>query len=168
VSKPVPKRRILVIDDSEAIHNDFRRVLTPEKSKNHGTLEQMEQEMFGTSLRSASPEPEFELDTALQGQEALALVVKAQAQGRPYAMAFLDYQMPPGWNGVETLRQLRKVAPTLPVVFFSAYSNYSWEEITQEFGNSSLLVELRKPFNSMELRKLALSFTDTQEDSSAR
>jgi CheY-like chemotaxis protein len=159
VSQPVDKRRILIIDDSETIHVDFRRVLAPEKSKSQGLLDSLEEEIFGT-LPRAPAEPEFEVSSALQGQQALALVKQALAEGRPYTLVFLDYQMPPGWNGVETLRQLRRVDPHLPVVFFSAYSNYSWEDITAEFGISPMLVEMRKPFSSMELRRLALSLSD--------
>jgi CheY-like chemotaxis protein len=159
VSQPDTKRRILIIDDSDAIHIDFRRVLTPEKSKSQGLLDSLEQEIFGTPPR-APTEPELDLASALQGQEAVALVKQALAEGRPYTLVFLDYQMPPGWNGVETLRQLRRVDPHLAVVFFSAYSDYSWEEITAEFGISPLLVEMRKPFNSMEMRRLAFSLSD--------
>lgn len=159
MSHPSDKRRILIIDDSESIHIDFRRVLTPEKSKSQGLLDSLEQEIFGTPP-SRSAEPEFDLVSALQGQEALALVKQALAEGRPYMLAFLDDDMPPGWNGVETLRELRRVDPHLPVVFFSAYFDYSWDEITAEFGVSPLLVEMRKPFNSMELRRLALSLSD--------
>jgi CheY-like chemotaxis protein len=153
------KRRILIIDDSEAIHVDFRRVLTPEKSKGQGLLDSLEQEIFGTPP-SKPPEPEFDVVSARQGQEALALLKQAQTEGRPYTLVFLDYQMPPGWNGVETLRHIRRVDPILPVVFFSAYSNYSWEEITAEFGISPMLVEMRKPFSSMELRRLAFALSD--------
>ena len=76
-------------------------------------------------------------------------------RSRPYALAFLDYRMPPGWNGAETLRRLRQVTPTLPVVLCSAYSDYSWAELLKEFGHSPLLRELRKPFNRQEVRRLA-------------
>jgi CheY-like chemotaxis protein len=165
VSQASNKRRILIIDDSEAIHIDFRRVLTPEKSKGQGLLDSMEEELFGTQLTRPA-EPEFDVDSAFQGKEALALVQQALAEGRPYSLIFLDYQMPPGWSGVETLRQLRKIAPNVPVVFFSAYSDYSWEEITQEFGSSPLLVELRKPFNSLEMRHLALTLSAPRGSSS--
>ncbi len=58
--------------------------------------------------------------------------------GRPWAMVFLDYRMPPGWSGVETLRHLRQVAPTLPVVLCSAYSDW----ILREFPNTGPLTEL--------------------------
>jgi CheY-like chemotaxis protein len=166
VSQPRNKRRILIIDDSEEIHTDFRRVLTPERSKSQGRLELMEMEIFGMQP-STSAEPEFDVDSAHQGQEALALVRQAQAEGRPYSLVFLDYQMPPGWNGVETLRQLRKVDPTVPVVFVSAYSDYSWEEITEEFGGSSRLIELRKPFDTLEIRRLALTLSEPAGSSAA-
>ncbi|MBN1207149.1 MAG: response regulator [Myxococcaceae bacterium] len=152
------KRRILIIDDSEAIHTDFRRVLCPKPPNRGKVLDLMEEELFGEdSSREVPSELEFEVDSAFQGQEALAMVRQAQEAGRPYDLAFLDYRMPPGWNGLETLRHLRRVAPSLPVVLCSAYSDYSWEEILREFGESQLLEEMRKPFDSQELRQRALA-----------
>ncbi len=157
------KQRILVIDDSESIHMDFQRVLCPKKSEADQDLFRLEETLFGPERSSEeSAEPEFELDSALQGQEGLAKVKQALEEGRPYALVFLDYRMPPGWNGVETLRHLRKVAPSLPVVLCSAYSDYSWEEILVELGESQSLVELRKPFDSNELYQRALALTAPQ------
>ncbi len=153
------KRRILVIDDSEAIHTDFRRVLCPKLPTRGRALDLMEEELFGDDAPREVPSAlEFELDSAFQGQEALTKVKQAQEAGHPYALAFLDYRMPPGWNGVETLRHLWRVAPSLPVVLCSAYADYSWEEIRREFGESRLLAEMRKPFDSQELRQRALAF----------
>jgi len=156
------KRRILVIDDSAAIHKDFVRILCPEQKSGSSELELLEGALFGApSAGSRSSAVEFEVDSAFQGQEGLAKVKEAQGAGRPYALAFLDYRMPPGWNGIETLRQLRAVAPGLRVVLCSAYSDYAWEDISREFGQSELLTELRKPFNSQHLRQLTLRFTGT-------
>lgn len=157
-------RRILVIDDSEPIHKDFRRILCPERPEKRVDLEQLEEALFGapTAKSPSSDKPAFEVDSAFQGQEGLAKVQEAQAQGRPYALAFLDYRMPPGWNGVQTLRHLRKVAPSLQVVLCSAYSDYSWAEVFQEFSEPPPLLELRKPFNSQELRQLAQRLTEPQ------
>jgi CheY-like chemotaxis protein len=108
------KRRILVIDDSAAIHKDFVRILCPEQKSGSSELELLEGALFGApSAGSRSSAVEFEVDSAFQGQEGLAKVKEAQGAGRPYALAFLDYRMPPGWNGIETLRQLRAVAPGL-------------------------------------------------------
>ena len=162
MSNSSDKRRILVIDDSEAIHMDFRRILCPEQHKSRSDLDMLEEAIFGSEASSAPPpvEPMFEVDSAFQGQEGVAKVQQSLTNGRPYDLAFLDYRMPPGWNGVQTLRHLRVVAPSLRVVLCSAYSDYSWETILQEFGVSQLLSELRKPFNGQQLRQLALSLTE--------
>jgi CheY-like chemotaxis protein len=155
------KRRILVIDDSAAIHQDFRRLLSPERSGRPAELAQLRTALFGAPPARAEPAgPEFEVDSAFQGQEGVARVREAMAAGRPYALVFLDYRMPPGGNGVETLRELWKVHPSQRVVLCSAYSDYSWEEIVQEFGETPLLRELRKPVHGHELRQLALSLTE--------
>lgn len=125
----------------------------------------MEEALFGPAPSSspASDKQVFEVDSAFQGQQGVSMVQQAEAQGRPYAVAFLDYRMPPGWNGIQTLRHLRKIAPSLRVVLCSAYSDYSWEEVLQEFNEPELLKELRKPFNSQELRRLAQSLTGPQD-----
>ncbi len=155
------KRRLLVIDDSEAIHTDFRRILSLEQRTPRGDIELLEEALFGApaSRGNASDELEFELDSAFQGQEGLTRVRAALEAGTPYSLIFLDYRMPPGWNGAETLRRLRQVAPSLRVVLCSAYSDYSWGSLVQEFGESELLREMRKPFNGHELRQLVLSLT---------
>jgi CheY-like chemotaxis protein len=158
MSPPPSPRRILIIDDSEAIHLDFRRILDPRRPRSRDELDVLAEAAFGP----ATPVPqedtqEFEVDSAFQGQEGVAKVSEALAAGRPYALVFLDYRMPPGWNGAETLRRLRQVAPELPVVLCSAYSDYSWAELLREAGHSPLLRELRKPFNRQEVRRLASS-----------
>ncbi len=164
MSNPTDKRRILVIDDSEAIHTDFRRILNPEQRRGRDDLDLLEEALFGPApTRAPDVEPEFEVDSAFQGQEGLSKVREALATGRPYTLVFLDYRMPPGWNGAETLRRLRTVAPTLHVVHCSAYSDYSWTEIFQEFGEQQTLRELRKPFNGQEVRQLALTLSAPKE-----
>ena len=165
MSQCANKKRVLVIDDSEAIHTDFRRILNPEQRRGRDDLDLLEEALFGP-VPSRAPdgaEPEFEVDSAFQGQEGVAKIREAQTTGRPYSLVFLDYRMPPGWNGAETLRRLRAVAPTLHVVLCSAYSDYSWTEIFQEFGDQQTLRELRKPFNGQELLQLALTLSASKE-----
>jgi CheY-like chemotaxis protein len=159
------KRRILIIDDSEAIHTDFRRILNPEQRCGRSDLDLLEEALFGQtpSRGNAANEPEFEVDSAFQGQEGVAKIREALSAGRPYSLVFLDYRMPPGWNGAETLKHLRTVAPMLRVVLCSAYSDYSWGELLQEFSDLQLLKELRKPFNGQEVRQLALTLTEPQD-----
>jgi CheY-like chemotaxis protein len=160
-------KRILIIDDSEAIHRDFRRVLCPERSASRERLALLEEAILGISQpNDSAPEEVFEVDSAFQGKEGLSKVVEAMEAGRPYSVVILDYRMPPGWNGIETLRRLREVDPSLPVVLCSAYSDYSWEEILQEFGQSPFLSELRKPFDSRELRQRTLALSEARGSAS--
>ncbi|WNG38294.1 response regulator [Archangium minus] len=166
MSNTSDKRRILIIDDSEAIHTDFRRILNPEQRRSRNDLDQLEEVLFGPAPSRASASLEeslFEVESAFQGQEGVAKVREAEAAGRPYSLVFLDYRMPPGWNGAETLRHLRTVSPALRVVLCSAYSDYSWAEMLQKFGEHHSLRELRKPFNGQEVRKLALSLTEQRD-----
>ncbi|WNG27473.1 response regulator [Cystobacter fuscus] len=155
------KKRILVIDDSEAIHTDFRRILGPPQRRSQSDIDELEAALFGSApVRAAvCDENAFEVDSAYQGQEGLAKIQAALMAHRPYSLVFLDYRMPPGWNGAETLRRLREVDPSLGVVLCSAYSDYSWAELMREFRDLKLLKELRKPFNSQEVRQLALKLT---------
>jgi CheY-like chemotaxis protein len=156
----MPKKRILIIDDSESIHRDFQRVLCPAPAESWDELTQMEEMLFGPPAVPEHLAEHFEVDSAFQGEEGLAKVKAALASGRPYALAFLDYRMPPGWNGFETLKHLRQVAPMLPVVLCSAYSDYSWEELVRNFaGEPPPLLELKKPFKSHELHRLARALT---------
>ncbi|MDB5577972.1 MAG: diguanylate cyclase, partial [Bradyrhizobium sp.] len=111
-------RRILVVDDNEAIHEDFRKVLGMHDDGATG-LAATEAALFGDV---APLQQGFELDSAFQGEDALALVVAALAQNRPYALAFIDTRMPPGWDGVETIERLWQVDPKLQVALCTAYS----------------------------------------------
>ena len=98
--------RVLVIDDNRAIHDDFRKILC--STQRHGkTLEDAESLLFDSpTLTAVAKRLTFEIDSAYQGKEGLALVQKAAESGRAYAMAFVDVRMPPGWDGVETTARI--------------------------------------------------------------
>ncbi|PTN37916.1 bifunctional diguanylate cyclase/phosphodiesterase [Desulfonatronum sp. SC1] len=144
--------RILVIDDNASIHEDFRKILHHVYSARDEFL-RMEAELFG---RGDEPAPVgFEVDFASQGQEGLEKVLRAEADGRPYALAFVDGRMPPGWDGIETISRLWEVSPELQVVFCTAYADYSWRDIQQSLGVTDSLVILKKPFENLEVLQLA-------------
>jgi len=142
--------RLLVIDDNRAIHDDFRKILGEPDP-----LAAAEARLFGKPEATA-----FEIDVALQGAEGLSLVQQAQRDGRPYAMAFVDVRMPPGWDGVETTRRLWEADPDLQIVICTAYSDYSWNELTDVLAQPDRLLILKKPFDSIEVVQLAHALTD--------
>ncbi|WP_419735271.1 putative bifunctional diguanylate cyclase/phosphodiesterase [Pseudomonas sp. COR18] len=148
-------RRILIIDDTASIHQDYRKILGPEEEEDL-SLESTETLLFGVDQPQRQV---FELDSAYQGQEALELVRLAQAANRPYAMAFIDMRMPPGWDGLETIEQLWKVDPHLQVALCTAYSDYSWESMADRLAFGDQLLILKKPFDSLEIRQMASALT---------
>jgi PAS domain S-box-containing protein len=144
-----------VIDDNTAIHDDLRKILLGEV-KAQDNLRDDEQLLFGAEPVSIT---RFEIDSAYQGQEGLAKLEESLAQGRPYAMAFVDVRMPPGWDGVETITHLWKAYPALQVVVCTAYSDYSWNDIQRRLGLSENLLILKKPFDNIEVVQLAHALT---------
>ena len=97
-------RRVLIVDDNRAIHDDFRKILCPATAM-VAASDAAEAALFGPSTHVAV-QTAFELDSAYQGQEALLLVKKALDAASPYALAFVDVRMPPGWDGVETIQRI--------------------------------------------------------------
>src|SRR3989338_8643212 len=120
--------RILVIDDNQAIHEDFRKILQAKDGEE--SFDQARAALFGDSSPLRALE-RFELDCADQGKAALTLVQLARNEGRPYAVAFVDMRMPPGWYGLETIEHLWKEDAGLQVVICTAYSDQPWSEIKE-------------------------------------
>ena len=153
--------RILIIDDNREIQADFRKILAPQTNSTTGTALQAAKSLLFSqpAETSATPAVTYQIDTATQGQEGLQMVEQAANEGRPYALAFVDVRMPPGWDGIETVAHIWQKFPELPVVICTAYSDYSWSEMISKLGHSDNLVILRKPFEAVEVLQLAHSFT---------
>ncbi|MNO40740.1 Phytochrome-like protein cph2 [compost metagenome] len=152
---PQTNRRILIIDDTPAIHADFRKILTPDTGS-EADLNSLEHSLFGTRQSSRL---NFQLDSAYQGKEALALVERALADGHPYALAFIDMRMPPGWDGLETIEHLWNADPNLQIALCTAYSDYSWEAVAERLQFGDQLLILKKPFDILEIRQMANALT---------
>lgn len=154
--------RILIVDDNESIHQDFRKVLIHETNEDHAELDDLEAELFGeddaaTEAKDDDALLSYEVDSALQGQEALAMVDKAEQEGRPYSLIFMDVRMPPGWDGIETISRIWIKHPYIEMVLCTAYSDYTWDDIIAKLGSSDKLLFLRKPFDAVAVQQMALS-----------
>jgi len=151
-------RRILVIDDNESIHKDFREIFEVGGSKT-AALDEAKSAILGDATKASEPEG-FEIDSAFQGQEGLEKVKQSLVEDRPYAMAFVDVRMPPGWDGIETIGHLWAEYPELQVVICTAYSDYQCSDIIDKLGQSDQLLILKKPFDNIEVRQLACAMTE--------
>jgi two-component system NtrC family sensor kinase len=147
--------RILVVDDNRAIHDDFRKILCLD-SQQTTELEATESTLFGGPAETKKV-MRFDLDSAYQGKDALELVRQSVAEKRPYAMAFMDVRMPPGWDGIETTAEIWKLDPDVQIVICTAYSDYSWSDLYEKLGHTDRLIILKKPFDNIEVLQLAHS-----------
>jgi two-component system NtrC family sensor kinase len=155
---PLQNRRILLIDDMPSIHEAFRGILAAAPASSD--LDAAEAALFGQAAPPSSPSAcDFDLDTAYQGQEGVAMVEAAVQAGLPYAMAFVDMRMPPGWDGVETIERLWRIDPRVQVVICTAYSDYPWEELLARLDVQDRLLILKKPFDVIEVSQLARTLT---------
>jgi len=146
--------RILVVDDQSAIHHDFERVLAAGPS---AAFDVLEAELFARP--AVAPPRRYVLATAGQGLDAVALVRAALDRGEPFDLAFIDARMPPGIDGIETVRRLWELDATLHVVLCTAYADYQWEDIERAIGITDRFLILKKPFDPLEVRQLAAALT---------
>jgi two-component system, NtrC family, sensor kinase len=150
-------RRVLLIDDMPNIHEDFRKILCSPVAAND--LDAEEELLFGEPT-GATPAPvQFEMDSAFQGADALEKVRASLLADNPYAMAFLDMRMPPGWDGVETAEHLWRADPRLQIVFCTAFSDYSWSDVLARLNARDRLLILKKPFDTIEAYQFANALT---------
>lgn len=150
--------RILVVDDNPNIHKDFQTILLEEHEST--TLDTLRDEVFGNIQKESQIKSVFELDFASQGKEGLEKVRQAFSENRPYELAFVDMRMPPGWDGLKTIEEIWQVDPKIQVVICTAYSDYSWGDITVRLGKSENLLILKKPFDSAEVAQLSVALTE--------
>lgn len=153
-----PDLRIIVIDDNPAIHQDFIKVLS---IKEHSQVfKDLDEQLFGkNSQEHRNLLPHFQIDTAEQGREGVEKIKVALEEEKPYALAFVDIRMPPGWDGLETIVRMWEIDKDIQVVICTAYSDYSWEKTIQKLGMSDNLLILKKPFDKIAVRQLACALT---------
>ena len=146
-------RRVLIVDDQKEIHDDFAEMLKPQLS-----------EAWADKLAAAfvieeeqSFLPEFELLHARSGEEACDIVRVGKERARPIAVAYIDIRMPPGVDGIETIRRVREVDRDVEIVLMTAYTDRSLPEIIPNVEPLHKVLYIRKPFARDEIQQITLS-----------
>lgn len=150
------RNRVIVIDDNAAIHDDFRKILL--STDPASILDEAETALFGRAA-SAGPKSDFELDYAFQGEEGVGKVLTAFHDDHPFAIAFVDMEMPPGCDGLETAQRILAADSHIQVVICTAYSQRSWSEVANAVDDSDRLLIIKKPFDVEEIVQLAHSLS---------
>lgn len=158
-------KRILIVDDNEAIHADIKSILLDSVVKTDDETRELENELFGISIgpEGSAGGSKYIIDDAYQGEEALELVALAAAQNAPYSLVFMDVRMPPGIDGIQTIEMMWRKFPFIEVVICTAFTDYTWDEIITRFQDSDKLMLLKKPFEPILLRQLTSSLTKKWE-----
>lgn len=148
-------KRILIIDDNPLIHNDFKKILISSK-KNNKEVNSIEKRLFGEKVvKNTMAKESYLLDFSFSGEQAIKMVKNAKKENNPYALAFVDIRMPPGWDGIETITRIWEVDPFIEVAICTGYSDYSWNEIVSRLGITDKIVIIKKPFEKIEIKQMA-------------
>lgn len=123
--------RILVVDDDATILDLYKRILTPDNPL--PTL------------------PAFEVICCTQGDEAVDAVKKSLTDNTPYAVAFLDLNMPPGPDGQWTADEIQKLDPGVNIIMVTGYRSTESGGQPTSANFSDKLLYLQKPFYRQEI-----------------
>jgi two-component system, sensor histidine kinase and response regulator len=146
--------RILIADDTPALHESYYNIFTSEADEG----------VAMSGMAKFAPElvehekpvaPIYALTHVQQGEEAITAATLAQLAGTPFALAILDVRMPPGIDGVQTARRLQTQYPDLQIVLCTAYTDYTWSDLLKSFPGSDSVLLLKKPFDAIEIRQIA-------------
>ncbi len=148
---------VLVIDDEEMVRDNIEDILVPRGiSQEQNDISNAVNILFDEPARVLAPRirntPVFTVDKASNGMEGIQKVRQAVEQGRPYAVIFLDMRMP-GINGLETAIEIRKHDIKAEIIFVTAYSDCSIEEIVEQAGQN--VGYHCKPYASEEIIQIA-------------
>ena len=154
--KPVryANNRVLVVDDQHEIHDDFDEMLRPTYAQ-PATADDLAAAFVDEEERPFLPE--LELLHASTGEEACSLIRAGREASRPIAVAYVDIRMPPGIDGIETIRRVRTFDRDVEIVIMTAYTDKSLPEIVHDMELLHKLLYIRKPFVHEEIQQITLS-----------
>jgi len=93
----------------------------------------------------------YDVQTALDGAEAIRLYTEASAAGNPFAVVIMDLTVPNGLGGVETIKRLRELNPNVKAIVSSGYSLDPVMANHREYGFVGVIP---KPYRPEELGRV--------------
>jgi len=114
---------MLVMDDEEII-----RVLTREMLETCG----------------------YQVETAADGDEALAKYISAENSGKPFDVVFMDLNVPKGMGGKDAIKKLLALYPKAKVIVISGYFS---DDVMADFSRYGFKGRLAKPFRIEALQE---------------
>jgi two-component system NtrC family sensor kinase len=147
--------RVLIIDDEEIVRDSIRGILRPnnldESELEDAAMGLFEEEPLVVKKAPRSFAPDFEVVEASNGINGLEKVKASMLIGTPFQVIFLDMRMP-GWDGLRTCVEIRKIDPKVQIYFVTAYADHTINEIIEEAGHD--VGYISKPFMAEEILQL--------------
>jgi len=153
------KHRLLVVDDTEEIHELFTFILSnmEEQCSSDKVSSKLDKILSGEDddqSDESTNDLKLEIDHAYQGEDALNMIEKSFEDNNPYSLVYMDVRMPPGIDGIETIKRAREKYKQLEFIICTAFNNYDWEELYNLFGRNDQLLYLSKPFCDTSLKQM--------------
>ncbi len=123
-SRPVPRKRVLVMDDEEMLN-----------------------ELIQTMLEHLG----YDVDVVLDGETAVETYSQTMEAGGDYVAVILDLTVKGGMGGREAIQKLLYLNPDVKAVVSSGYSN---DPIMSDFARYGFRDVLRKPYDLEQLRNV--------------
>lgn len=146
--------RVLAADDERLILEGYRILIEQAVAAPPGDLSRLEAALFGLGEAHPSPFLPTEVVCVPQAEAAVEQVRRGLAEGRPFALAFLDYHMPPGSTGIEAAKAIRALDDRIRIIIASGYTGADPAEMLREVPPADRISFLPKPFRSRELARL--------------
>ena len=145
--------RVLIVDDQNEIHNDFAEMLKFNfmKAETDALAASFVREEVKTVL------PELELLHATSGEQASEIIKAGKESNLPVAVAYIDIRMPPGIDGIATMRRVRKIDSNIEFVIMTAYADRSLPKMIHDVELLHKVLYMRKPFAREEIQQITLS-----------
>lgn len=131
-------RRILIIDDDQNLLNLYRDFLCPE-----------------LAVESTDTPKFFVVTTTGHGQAGYEIVKRQLMLNQPFAVAFIDMRMRPGWDGLRTAREIRTLDDRIFIVIITGYHDHSITQIQDALEHD--VFYLSKPSCKEEIYQMAHS-----------
>jgi diguanylate cyclase (GGDEF)-like protein len=148
--------RVLVVDDDVMLIGEYLRCLGSDFEPDSATttLGDLEKVLFGeeTDEKGAA---KFDVHSCSQGKAAVEAVKDSVKVGNPFSIVFLDIRMPPGIDGIEAARQIRKLDPNINIVIVTGSLSPEPDNLGKEIPPADRIFFFKKPFHAIECRQLA-------------
>jgi putative nucleotidyltransferase with HDIG domain len=131
--------RILAVDDDETVLDLYKMILSP--------------------ANSLPTMPSFEVKCCTQGDEAVDEVKKSLDENTPYAVSFLDLNMPPGPDGQWTADEIQKLDPSINIIMVTGYRSTDTGSHHSATHYSDKLLYLQKPFYRQEILQFSTALS---------